>query len=102
MSTTTETKQAWTPGPWRAWPSNTDRPLSVITDNCNICNLLRRANPETPANARLIAKAPEMAEVLTSMLAVLDWWRNEGKPNYAAMLKFIESSERILREAGAL
>ncbi len=58
---------AHTPGPWGIWPDiKTNGELTLITDD-KYARHLARAIPGAPqykANARLIAAAPEMFELL--------------------------------------
>jgi hypothetical protein len=65
-----------TPGPWRV---ETERAYIQITptDNVAICELWRRGNPELEmANARLIAAAPELLELLMELQDIVFLTRN--------------------------
>jgi hypothetical protein len=65
-----------TPGPWRV---ETERAYIQIVpaDNVSICELWRRGNPELEmANARLIAAAPKMLEILLELQDIVFLTRN--------------------------
>lgn len=116
MSTSTPTKQAWTLGPWRIDGVLPNEPMNIEGQAFDgswkyICIAIHGGNPkQREANAKLIAKAPEMAEILIEFLAA--WDRSSvftvGKvpePTRAdgeKLLAVLEKSERILREAGAI
>jgi hypothetical protein len=65
-----------TPGPWRV---ETERAYIHImpSENLAICELWRRGNPELEmANARLIAAAPDLLELLMELQDIVFLTRN--------------------------
>ena len=71
----TLTKAQHTPGPWRAVPHNPTEPLShpyVEAEHRSICQVYRggygETTPEGEANARLIAKAPELLAIVARLM----------------------------------
>jgi len=63
-------EQKFTPGPWKVDEAE-GLPIAVIENNEDgngICEVGISTDPETVANARLIAAAPEMYELLKYML----------------------------------
>lgn len=129
MPTFTEKKTAWTPGPWRRDGVFSNEPMNIEAQAFDgswkyVCIAVHGGNPEQrEANAKLIAKAPEMAEVLQVIADVLRKISREvgGNENlsqdaghfyrgYNAVLHRhqgeinapLQLAERILREAGAL
>lgn len=88
-------KQKWTPAPWRAEMQPDVAPAKVYgparEDGSDYAPLFTTYDH---ANAKLIAKAPEMAEALTALLLI-----NENHPRYK---QESENALRILREVGAL
>ena len=107
-SQATPTKQAWTPGPWELHYSLSDGAFSVIENVGDFViaqrNRHQLRSEECQANAKLIAKAPEMAEALKECMELIDSlqrgiiWSRQHQDVTAAKVH----AERILREAGAL
>jgi hypothetical protein len=82
------TDTPWTPGPWKTnrWDERDEfygLPISVrLADKTPVAYVFveenyGRDNPNAEADARLIAAAPEMAEVLQDIVDVLDDGGNE-------------------------
>ena len=101
----TESKTKHTPGPWRpVW----DYTSGVVirgpkTDNASVLVAELSNVVEREANARLIAQAPAMVEVLKDELADLDdWLSEEGIPDSvkSAMLIREDRIGRVLSDAG--
>ena len=96
-------KTPFTPGPWRVYQEQLHY-YSIGTDYAkdrgHDQNVVRMVRKE--ANAKLMAKAPEMADATKSLLQVLKdlqagiiWSRTNDDINAA-----MANAERILREAG--
>jgi len=94
MNEKTQPKAAATPGPWTYYEArNTvnhlqfDEPLDVLRNG--ICQMVPNRNPETIANARLIASAPTMLEALRAIADIgaagVIEKRETGKPTWYAM-----------------
>lgn len=90
----TPTKHAWTPGPWSRY---NDGPSSNIflesTKNGSVCKLANNSHAE--ANAKLIAKAPEMANLLLKLF-------NDESAMCEIPAITVNEIKELLREAGAL
>lgn len=84
-------KAQYTPGPWHRDGNDIDFEYGREGERCSgtIASIYGRGE-EQRANARLIAKAPEMAEALKAIVGGL-------QPP-----EFWENVRRILREAGVL
>lgn len=86
-----------TPGPWRI-----ERPLMVVATNEANFNFAitqhigpSNIKPEQLANAKLIAKAPEMLELLTQLLSYFkddtsDWLHRDPLQEIYQLLREIE------------
>jgi hypothetical protein len=103
-------KSAHTPGPWRAiWSIVKQHPkhptwgwfVTWDKGNSRICNVTRQPRRtasnegEDEANARLIAAAPELLEVLKSVVNDLEYgttgrWKGEGSKSLRAAIAKVE------------
>ena len=67
-----------TPGPWKIWVDNEVRVRTVSTRPKNITKVFNYGDQDTTfANARLIAAAPEMYEMLSKLLKFEGYAFNE-------------------------
>jgi hypothetical protein len=98
------TAAQWTPGPWKVHGSHvysSDKAILAVVNNPGS----KESFYPLIANAKLIAKAPEMAAILQEIVELV---RAEAQVDNGEGLKFLNASaqlvtaERILREAGAL
>jgi hypothetical protein len=106
---TNEHKEPWTPGPWELWKDhdevfakvrngrNTSHSISGVRiaecdpeDLYDGLNSEHQCRAEAQANARLIAEAPAMAELLKRLI---DLWTDIG---------YDHSANRLFHEADAL
>jgi hypothetical protein len=93
----------WTPGPWYAGSSNgygetpgweiEDEKYTIALAIADIDILARRAE----ANARLIAAAPEMAEVLERLVVMLD---RQERPGGLSDTRVVEARALLARIRG--
>lgn len=92
------TKPQFTPGPWHRSPNG-----DYITDNNNcyvvqVTGASELAKPIAHANARLIAAAPELLEVLERLIERIDI--NGGLGEYKGGKAFIlDDARNIIRKA---
>ena len=96
MTNSNEMKGKWTPGNWELHYSLSDGAFAVIEGGSDfiICQRARHSvrAEELQADAKLIAKAPKMAELLLK-------YRRCG---FSDLADFDNEAEQILREIGAL
>jgi hypothetical protein len=71
----TKEKHAFTPGPWHD-SGNTE--YEIYKGNKPIASVIPTFTAEDEANARLIAAAPEMFEVLSELLDTLEMSKGYG------------------------
>ena len=63
-------EKKYTPGPWATLRSADDVTMWVDAENGDVLATIHRANIDTrDANARLIAAAPELVEIIDELLA---------------------------------
>lgn len=92
----TKEKGGWTPGPWEAveWVCHaptTVKSGEVVVAKCSGNGLYAK---ESLANARLISKAPEMAELLRR-------WVQNCRSNAGVIAEMEAATEKLLAEIGA-
>jgi hypothetical protein len=95
----------WTPGPWEARPRDNRGWRSIVADGATIAevfafgrNMVEGSNVGD-ANARLIAAAPELVEVVTRLADnLIDDARNSDSPWYREG----EEGYEMIRAASAL
>jgi hypothetical protein len=112
------TKQAWTPGPW-TYRKNPMRDDGFFVDaggmvsylgvrNLDGSSILRPAQTITEfqiskeADAKLIAKAPELVESLKEFVALANFDADTLPKTNEEWDAMVAKAERILREAGAI
>ena len=96
-----------TPGPWKSLPEEADKPYIRIRGTAlgrryKIANVMDPTYngatdqdfEETRANARLIAAAPEMLEVLQDMLYCSEYWSE-----YFVPLGLVERLNAVIKTA---
>ena len=99
-------KQAWTPGPWQIVRNSYSIRISDKSDArlAGIAEIKTwPAKSCVEANAKLIAKAPEMIAAVSETLNKLDDWLREDLSDEikAQMLRLEDRLQKIEREAGA-
>lgn len=83
--------KSFTPGPWWVESKANDHALFVDNAYRSICQMTGLVNDERKANARLIAKAPEMYDILTRFTAAKHIWDiDELVIDAAALIKEID------------
>jgi hypothetical protein len=116
MSTSTPTKQAWTPGPWQVTPTGYrvmwvgKQSDGTIIDSSVICDTATNNASRTKqnaANAKLIAKAPQSTEKLLEFYEAAKSWHSvhgHGRDSVQCdeFCRLMNEAEPVLREAGAL
>lgn len=70
-----EPRPTYTPGPWGVSPSGQSR--EIYSAECTIALVWNQPSENAPANARLISRAPEMADLLRRQHALLVARRDE-------------------------
>lgn len=92
----------WTPGPWRiTHQTSSDFAWDIVVDGHVLATAgcTRDVNSEIAANAKLIAKSPEMATVLASLIEWEKDYRTRNNLGTVQPHPFADA-ERILKEAG--
>jgi hypothetical protein len=98
--------QQWTPGPWQVTPTGYrimwvgKQSDGTIIDSSVICDTATNKASRTKqnaANAKLIAKAPEMAQLLIDFVDYSECHCTNGKGDCIFC-----AAKKVLREAGAL
>lgn len=78
-----ETKSKHTPGPWRLTAIPAGNSLTVMVSGSagyDLVDALGNDAPTNPADARLIAAAPELAEALAELVRMADDTRYDTEP----------------------
>lgn len=101
----------WTPGPWRiTHQTSSDFAWDIVVDGHVLATAgyTRDVNSEIAANAKLIAKAPEMAEALKKLMFFStlvggfhsrpSWWEDDDA--WQEWVEVSSDAQRILKEAG--
>lgn len=98
-------KGAWTPGPWKVMSPDYVAGVPVyFLDDINFCTVSRVDGTNAIANATLISKAPQMADLLNAELDSLDdWLRDESISDEikGEMLLREDEIQKLLKQIGA-
>lgn len=94
-------RKPWTPGPWSADKYDTLRApdgKQVIVYNAGIAFACSGGSAEQRANARLISKAPKMAEMLEQMVACFGDIAGSSVARAEQEIQLIEDARLLLAE----
>jgi hypothetical protein len=80
----------WTPGPWHISGTHPRNIHIGAKGSPMVLASMNEVHINTPANARLISAAPEMAEVLERMTAPFAKWDDGALPEALALLARIK------------
>lgn len=93
----------WTPGPWRiTHQTSSDFAWDIVVDGHVLATAgyTRDVNSEIAANAKLIAKAPELVESLKEFVALANFDADTIPKTGEEWDAMVAKAERILKEAG--
>lgn len=111
MTKPAQTETPWTPGPWEVIVGLGDETQISSDRHSNLASLFELSDyteQEVEANARLIAKAPEMAELLGVLLSIaevasgqvdsydIDEFRDNDK--YPGFIEVVDATSKLLDE----
>lgn len=99
----TETKAKHTPGPWTL-EDHPDKPCELFARGAiHLADIYMTDFPEPQANARLIAAAPELLEVVENLLNIwpsIDFVRYKpDMPYHPSVGEIVISAENAIRKA---